>query len=211
MSDANMDALFESRGGLQASDGQLSRLRQLMAEESDTRAEIETAEAMLESSKERNRELRNKLIPAAMLDAQLREFTTDDGTKAKITFITDGALGSAKTPEEQAIKEAKLDLIIASGGGEIVKQTVTIEFPKEMVEQAETFREWCQKEMEKRKWNVLVSRERSVNHQTLGSWIRERMASGDAEDHLPPSFFERIGIWYGEAAKITRPKPKVDK
>jgi hypothetical protein len=210
---SDLDKLYESRGGTAASDGQLSRIRQLMAEESDTRAEIDTAEAMLETAKDRNKEIRHRLLPEAMLDAGVREFVTDDGVKAKVAFITDGSLGPARNAEELAAREAKLDCIIEHGGGEIVKQIVAIEFPKEFLDQAEVIQERLTKLFQTKKWGAIpvqISRERTVNHQTLGSWIRERMASSEAEEHLPPSFFERVGIWYGEAAKIVRPRAKKD-
>lgn len=207
MANDQMDALFNAAGPV-GSDQSLSRIRQLIAEESDMRAEKATAEAMLENAKSRSREIRHTLLPQAMLDAGVREFVADDGTKAKITFVTDGSLGPANTPEEFAAREAKLDCIIEYGGGEIVKQMVLLEFPKEMVEEAESFRQWCDKEMKKRKWNVAVSRSRSVHHMTLSGWIKERMSSGDAADQLPQDFFDRTELWYGEAAKVTPPKKK---
>lgn len=207
MANDQMDALFNASGNL-GTDASLSRIRQLMAEENDMRAEKATAEAMLENAKARSREIRHTLLPSAMLDAGVREFVADDGTKAKITFVTDGSLGPANTPEEFAAREAKLDCIIEFGGGEIVKQLVALEFPKEMVEEAEAFRAWCEKEMKERKWSVKVSRSRSVHHMTLTSWIKEKMSSGDADEQLPQEFFDRTDLWYGEAAKVTPPKNK---
>lgn len=202
----DLDALFDNRAEVKATDQGVSRIRQLIAEEDDANREVDQLTTLLEDTKARRTELRNQLIPTAMLDAGMREFTTEDGLKAKIAYAVDGALGSPKTPEEVEEKERKLDCLIEHGGGEIVKQVVTLQFPKEMVEEAETMRKWLIEQMEKRGWNVAVSRERSVHHQTLGSWIRERMEAPRAEDRLPDSFFERMGLWFGEIAKITRPK-----
>ncbi len=208
MTEPNIDALFEARAGVNANDGQVSRIKQLIAEDDDTGREIDQLGIMLEDNKLRRRELRNSLIPKAMLDAGMRAFTTDDGLVAKIAYATDGALGSARNAEELAEREAKIDIIIEHGGGEIVKQLVTLEFPKEMAGEAETMRAWLATEMEKRSWPVNVDRTRTIHHQTLGSWIKEKMNSGDVSDHLPPSFFERVGLWFGEVAKITKPKVK---
>lgn len=210
----DMDALFNAAGPL-GSDEALSRVRQLLAEHSDLKAEIETADAILERAKEREREIRHRALPEAMLNAGTREFTTDNGFKAKLVFITDGSLGSPKNEEERLAKEAKLDCIIEYGGGDIVKQTVTLEFPKEMVKEAEGVMQWLAQTFEKKvkagdtQWSLVkLFRERSVNHQTLGAWIKERMSSGEADEQLPQEFFDRVGIWYGEAAKITAPKTK---
>lgn len=210
----DIDALFSARAGTAATDGQMTRISDLIREEVEIEGAIATAEELLKQGKERQRELKNSLIPTAMLDAGVREFTTSEGFKSKIVFVTDGALGSPKTEEERREREAKLDTIIEFGGGEIVKQTVTLTFPKEMIAEAEGFRDWMAKEVAKRAadkpiWGlVTVNRERSVHHQTLGSWVRERMASDTAEEQLPPAFFERTGLWHGEAAKISVPKPK---
>lgn len=208
----DIDALFETRAGTAASDGQINRISELINQEADLRGEIETLEAALKEAGERSRAIRHVELPKAMLDAQMREFTADNGLKAKVVFITDGSLGSAKTEEERQEKEAKLDCIIAHGGGEIIKQTVTLTFPKEMVEEAEAIRVWLVDQVKKRAaeksiWGLVsVNRERSVHHQTLCSWIKEKMGSDRAEDQLPPAFFERIGMWYGEAAKLFFPK-----
>ena len=210
----DMDALFNSAGPL-GSDQALSRVQQLLAEHSDLKAEIDTALAILETAKEREREIRHKSLPEAMLNAGTREFVTENGLKAKLVFITDGSLGSPKNEEERLAKEAKLDAIIEYGGGDIVKQTVTLEFPKEMVDDAQAVMDFLVERFETKvkagdtKWSqVALYRERSVNHQTLGAWIRERMSSGEASEQLPQDFFDRVDIWYGEAAKITPPKPK---
>jgi len=202
-----MDALFANQ--MVAGDNQLKNLAGLIEQEDEANNELAALETMTADVKARRSNLRNKLIPEAMLEAKTRDFTTDSGLKAKLAFATDGSLGSPKTEEERREKEAKLDLIIAHGGGEIVKQIVTVEFPKEMIEEAEKFRTWLIDELQERRgWAVNISRERSVNHQTLMSFIRTRMEEERPEDRIPMTILEKLGIWYGEIAKITRPKKK---
>lgn len=211
----DMDALFDASQKVKASDTQLSIIGRLIQEEQEAEGEIAAAEEMLANAKERKRTILLNTLPQAMLDAGMREFVTSDGLKAKIAFLTDGSLGPARNAEELAEREAKIDCIIENGGGEIVKQTVTIEFPKEYAHMAEELRGRIEKLLQTKKWggiNAAVTRERSVNHQTLGSWIRERMESGDADEQLPPEFFEITGIWYGEGVKMQQPrKPKEKK
>lgn len=201
---SDMDALFGAQ--VKAGDNQLKNIAALINEEGERNDELATLEAMADSVKARRSELRNKLIPEAMLDAQMREFTTEEGIKAKITFNTDGSLGSPKTPEEYQAREEKYDIIEAHGGGEIIKQLVSVEFPKDMFHEAETFRKWLVEQVKKREWPVNVTRTRTINHQTLGSWIRSKMQSENVKDHIPMPVLEKLGIWYGEIAKITRPK-----
>lgn len=208
---SDMDALFEASQKVTASDTQIGTIARLIQEEREASSEIETALEMLSSAKERRRAILFNSLPEAMLGANMREFTTADGLKAKVVFLTDGALGSPKTEEERLEREGKINCIIEHGGGEIVKQTVTIEFPKEFAHMAEEIRERLVKLFQTKKWGSIdakISRERTVNHMTLSSWIRERMESGDADEQLPPSFFTTVGIWYGEGAKIIVPKAK---
>ena len=222
-----MDALFDNQ--MVAGDNQLKNLAGLIEAEDAANSELETLETMAADVKAKRTELRNKLIPEAMLEAKTREFTTDGGLKAKLSFSTDGSLGSPKTAEEFAAKEAKLDLIIEHGGAEIVKQVVSIAFPKELARQAEglrswlghvlygdeltshgkLFADWLAKPPEERgQWPVSITRERSVNHQTLMKFIKDKMEEDSPADRIPMTVLEKLGIWYGEIAKITRPKPK---
>jgi hypothetical protein len=47
---------------------------------------------------------------------------------------------------------------------------------------------------------LVVSVERNIHHQTLKSWIKERMEKGAS---IP---LDELGLWYGQTAKIKRPK-----
>lgn len=212
MSSNQMDALFNEAQKVTATDKQVSSIALLIEQEQQAEADIRTAEALLENAKGRKRDLLLSKLPEAMLGAGMREFTTAGGLKAKVVFLTDGSLGSARTEEEFAAREAKIDCIIENGGGEIVKQTVTIEFPKEFAAEADVVKARLEALFQTKKWGkipVKIGRERTVNHMTFSSWIKERMASGEAELQLPPSFFEQVGIWYGEGVKIQQPrKPK---
>lgn len=208
---SDIDALYDASQKVTATDTQIGRISDLIRQEQDAEGDIEAALAALTDAKERKRNILLSHLPQAMLDAGMREFVTNDGLKAKVAFLTDGSLGPARTPEEFAERERKIDCIIENGGGEIVKQTVTIEFPKEFAHMAEELRQRIAKLLQTKKWgciNANVTRERSVNHMTLSSWIKERQESGDADEQLPPEFFEVTGIWYGEGVKMQQPRRK---
>jgi hypothetical protein len=204
---SDIDKLYGARAGTQATAEQMSALTQRIAEYVDTKNELDTAEAMVKSAKERMSELKHRALPEAMLAVGLRETVASDGTKVKLTFMTDGSLG-------QIGRERKLDAIVEFGGDEIVKQMLVIEFPKEFVQHAEELRARIQRLFDTtKKWGsipVKITRERNVNHQTLCAWVKERMSADDLEDRLPQEFFDITGLWYGEGAKVTLPKPAND-
>lgn len=201
MPDQDMDALFAGSQQV-GNDAALSRVNQLMAEEYDLLQEKRTGEAMVAASKERLNEIYHDRLPEAMLAAGVTEFKLPDGTKASLSFAADGALGSPQTEEEHREKERKLDLIEEHGGGEIIKFTVEVQFPKELAKHARALvkriDEWCKGHGLK---GIGISIQRTIHHQTLKKWIKDRMEDG-AE--LP---LNDLGIWYGQIGKITgRPK-----
>lgn len=182
------DALFDA-AQVQASDGQLSRIAELMAAEDQLAAAIDTHEALLSDLKQRRNEITRSELPTLMAEAGVEKFTCKaTGTEARLTFEADGALGS----EDE--RERKIDVLIGAGAEEIVKMVVTVAFGKGEYDAARQLAE----ELRDRKLAAVAGR--SIHHQTLKSWIKERMEAGDA---LP---LEEIGIWYGQVAKIKRPK-----
>lgn len=205
-----LDLLHEAGTTITAGDNQLKNISALIAEEHEANCAVETAEALLADAKRRRYDLRRNSIPEAMLAAGMSEFKTEDGVKAVLKFDTDGSLGSPKTAEEFRERERKLDIIIENGGDEIVKQMVVIEFPKGAVAEAEVIRERIEKLLGTKKWGAIkgtrVYRQRSVNHMTLMSWIKSKMEADDLLDRIAQSALDRLGIWYGQVAKITRPK-----
>lgn len=195
-----MDALFGA-ATTTGTDASLSRIAQLIAEEGDTLSEKATAEEMVRAAKERLNEIYHDRLPSALMAAGVTNFTDADGIKVSLDLAADGALGPANTPEERAAREAKLDLIEQHGGGEIIKLTVEVSFPKEKHEAATMCRkkitEWLEAQGLK---GVAISTNRSIHHQTLKKWIKEQMEAGVA---LP---LDDLGIWYGQIGKVKRPK-----
>lgn len=208
-----LDLLHGASRTIQAGDNQIKRIASLIAEEDETNQQVATAEALLAEAKTRRYNIRRNLLPEAMHDAGMTEFVAEGGIKVTLGFATDGALGSPKTPEEYAERERKLDLIEANGGGEIIKMTVALEFPKELFARSILVMATIKAMLDNIGLGakVRMTRMRTVNHQTLGSWIRERMGADQLTDRLPQAVLDDLGIWYGEMAKINRPKEKAPK
>ena len=213
---SQLDALHDASTTITAGDNQLKRISSLIAEEHEANCEAETAERLLSQAKQRRYDLRRNRIPEAMLDAGMAEFKTEEGVTAKLVFDTDGSLGSPRTAEEFAERRAKLMAIIEHGGGEVVKNIITIELPKGAEQAAEEIQRRIDKLLTTKVWtkllggNARVFRDLSANHQSLMAWIRERMGEDDATHRLPTTLLDRIGVWYGQVAKIKRPKEKKD-
>lgn len=204
MTDASMDALFGA-ATTTGNDASLSRVAQLIAEEGDTLREKETGEAIVAAAKERLQEIYHDRLPQAMLAAGVTNFTDEEGIKVSLDLAVDGALGPANTPEERDAREAKLDLIEEHGGGEITKLALVVEFPKEQHAAAALARKKIMEWLEAQKLTgVTVSTNRSIHHQTLKKWIKEKMEAGV---ELP---LEALGVWYGQMGKIKRPKASAD-
>ena len=198
---SGMDELFNA-STVQASDQHLSRISQLVAEEGDTKAELATAEEMVRSAKERLTELYHDRLPAALIAAGTTEFKDTNGIKVALAFAADGALGSPKTAEEFAERDRKLDLIESlEGGAEIIKFTVAVHFPKELTSWAAkligSINRWLDKHELR---GIMIERQRTIHHQTLKKWVKERMEAGAS---LP---LDDLGMWYGQIAKVQRPK-----
>lgn len=126
-----MDSLFGAKK--EASSDQLSNISDLMQIESDLRSQMETAAGMVADYKRQLNHLTNEQLPAAMAEAGVEEFTSSKtGNKVKLTFSADGTIGPKSDPN----REKKIDRWIELGAGEIVKQSVTVSFPKEKFESA---------------------------------------------------------------------------
>ena len=122
----DVDALFNERPELQATDNQLANVAALMEEEHAIAGNIETHEAILADLKSRNQTIRQEELPQAMLQSGVAEFTcASTGTKAKLTFECAGALGS--DPDE---RERKIGVLIGAGAEEIVKLELVVAFGK---------------------------------------------------------------------------------
>jgi hypothetical protein len=209
MANNRLEALLGASDTIKAGDNQLKSISYLIGEEGRLTAEIETATAIVSEAKRQRYDIVRNKLPEAMVEAQLPKLEGDNGVKVELKWDTEGSLGSPKTKEEYAERDAKLDLIEKHGGDEIIKMVVAISFPKGMFGDAAELEESLRKTLTETgltEKGVLVYRERTVNHQSLMKWIRDRMEADEVTDRLPLTLLERLGIWYGRVAKIKRPK-----
>jgi hypothetical protein len=187
---SSADALFDAATGLQGTDAQLASISELMEREDRLQHQLETQEALEADLRGQLQELRTKHLPEAMMAAGVDRFRcASTGTEARLTFECAGGLG-----EDEQERERKLDLLIANGADEIVKTEVTAAFNKDEYHRAMALLG----ELQRRGLPTILKR--NIHPMTLKAWVKERVAGGAV---LP---LDDIGLWYGQIAKIKRPK-----
>jgi hypothetical protein len=187
---SNNDALFEAAQGVAGSDSQMRQISDAMIEESNLQGQLDTHEAIAADISRQLNDLRTRRLPELMMAAGVERFgCIETGTEAKLAFECSGALGT-----DEAERERKIDLLIANGADEIVKLEVKVPYGKGKYGEA------TQLAAELADRGLVVSVERNIHHQTLKSWIKERMEKGAS---IP---LDELGLWYGQTAKIKRPK-----
>jgi hypothetical protein len=183
------DPFFE-QAELQANDRDLSTISNLMVREDQLARALETQLALAEDLSNRLNDVRMRQLPEAMQRVGVDKFRcAETGTEAELKFECSGALGS---DEEE--RERKLNILCEHGADEIVKTEVIAAFGKGEDIKAQALLG----ELSRRQLNVAMRR--NIHHQTLKAWIKERMEEGAT---LPLS---EIGLWYGQIAKIKRPR-----
>lgn len=150
---------------------------------------IKELEDMLSEQKSRLHNLRSIVLPDVFAEAGVSEFTTDDGTKVKISDIVSGTL--PKDPDKRSVAIKHLTEI---GGEAIIKNTLTAQFEKSEHNAAVAIFEDLKKE------GYTVDLVDGVHPQTLLSFIREKLKNGEPID------LSALGCYAARMAKITLPK-----
>ena len=184
------DPLFDAAEDLKGDDKAMENIAMLLVMEDSLQRSKETQEALLEDINTRLNNIRRLQLPEAMNAAGVDRFrSSETGTEARLAFECAGALG---TDEEE--RERKIDLLIGAGADEIVKMEVSVAFGKDDYAKAQALAG----ELNRR--GLAAACYRTIHPMTLKAWVKERMEEGAT---LP---LEEVGLWYGQVAKIRRPK-----
>jgi hypothetical protein len=124
----------------------------------DKENELKEAEAELKLVQE-------DLLPSAMAEAGMKAFTLDNG--AKITIKDDVAVSVPADKKSEAYAWLR-----TNDFGDLIKNTVAIDFGRGEDEKAEHLKEHCQEQ------GISYSDKESVHAQTLKAFIKEQMANG---------------------------------
>lgn len=124
----------------------------------DRQNELKEAEAEL-------RLVQEDLLPTAMAEAGLKAFTLDNG--AKITIKDDVAVSIPPDKKRDAYEWLR-----TNNFGDLIKNTVAIDFGRGEDDNAEALKEYCQEH------GMNYSDKEGVHAQTLKAFIKEQMAKG---------------------------------
>lgn len=157
--------------------------------------QIERAESALDAMRSRLHELRSNEIPEAVAAAGFgKNFELDTGHNVKIEQKISGSIPSR---DEEKRKNA-LNIVRQYGGGDLIKNTLTVEFPKGSDEEAKRIFGRLEE------LGFEPALKMAIHPSTLRSWVREKLLHGE---DVPT---DTIGIHVIPVAKITPPKDEVN-
>ena len=137
----------------------LAKLQQMLEKE------VEDTEEALKRKQEELRKVQEDLLPTAMAEAGMKSFTLDNG--AKITIKDDIA---ASIPKDRTMEA--YGWLRDNGFGDIIKNTVSVDFNKEEDDQASALLDYCREHM------YPATNKQSVHASTLKAFLKEQMAHG---------------------------------
>lgn len=146
----------------------LDAVRAMGVEAARLERDITQHETALKKLKTRRYDLLNKEMPSTMDDLKVPSLTVE-GYKMDCGSYYKANIAADDPPEK---REAAFEWVDEAGGGDIISNTVTVAFPREMSEEAKEFAE----EIANRFHNhpsIEVVRERKVPWNRLTSWLRD--------------------------------------
>jgi|TARA_R110000824_G_scaffold211314_1_gene397309 hypothetical protein len=148
---------------------------------------VASLEAEVKETKKDLRKIQEDLLPAAMHENNMKDFTMNDGSKIEIKKFYNGSVSKEKTQEA-------FDWLINNNHGDLIKNVVAVNFVRGQEAKADEFQKKLEEEGESfntRKW---------VEPMTLKGWIKTESEKGV---EIPADLFN---IYIGEKTKIDKPK-----
>lgn len=146
----------------------LHKLAELAKSMFEAETEVTKAEAELKKKKAKLRGIAENDIPTLMAQCGVSEFATTTGLKLSVKKLVRAAVTKANLTKAVAWLDKH-------GHGGIVKRKVFLDFTLHQEKEAKKLAA----DLEKRGFEN-VSTTYTVNAQTLGAWVRERRANGEA-------------------------------
>lgn len=151
------------------SDDKIASISRLAQEYIKAEGEVDRLEKQLKAAKSRFDNIRDKLLPEAMDNAQTKGFTLQDGRKL--------SLGEEMTCSVPAKRKAEiLKKLREDGHGDLISNVLTVEIDKGKDNKAAAL------EDEAKKLGFTPEREESVNTGTLKALLKKRVEDGEDVD-----------------------------
>ena len=144
---------------------------------------IKTLETNLKSEKEALLKLTDEDLPSAMAEMNLSSFRLANGAEVSVK----NTYGAHIKKDNQ---QAAFDWLRAHGHGDIIKNTVSVDFGKGEDNEANAFL------AEAKQQGYAPAQKTSVHAQTLLAWVKERLEKGEEIDA------DLFGVWTGQRATI---------
>lgn len=150
---------------INVSDSAIRQIANLAKLQQELEQSVLQIEEQLKKANEELRRVQEDLLPHAMLEAGMKSFTLDNG--AKITIKDDIAVSIPKDKTYEAYGWLR-----HNGFGDIIKNTVAVDFGKEQDQDAKKLIDYC------REQGFGATNKESVHSSTLKAFIKEQMAQG---------------------------------
>lgn len=151
----------------------LAEISRLAGELAKRKAHLAKLEDEVKKAEEAVRDIEERELPARMLEAGMREFTTVSGFRLKLQK-------SYHATPPVACREQAYDWLEQNGAAAIVKRQFKVPFGKGDDRWAAEFQKLLDEQ------GVTYERKREVHHQTLKAYVKEAMESGK---DLPQDLF----------------------
>jgi len=176
---------------IKADNAGLAQISELATLAHEAALNIARLEDEVAAEKDRLRRITEEDLPMAMIECDLNEFETTDGLK--VTWKPEYAVNITN-----ANKEAAYKWLNDNGFGGIIKLNVNVRYERGKQKQAQTLVNQLQKK------GIDADVSQSIHHQTLKSFVRERMEDTESELQFPAKLF---GAYPYNVAKV-KPKKK---
>lgn len=151
------------------SDANIAGISRLAQEYFKAEGEVDRLEKMLKAAKSRFDNIRDRLLPEAMDNAQVKAFTLQDGRKVTINEEM-----TCSVPAKR--KGEILNKLREDGEGDLISNVLTVEIDKGKDNMAAAL------EDEAKKLGFEPKRDESVNTGTLKARLKQRVEAGDEVD-----------------------------
>jgi hypothetical protein len=167
------------------------RLVELAEKQLALEVEVSKVEALLKEKQEELRHLSENVLPEAMGEEEVLEFTMEDGRKVSLA-----------TSYNASISEANRDIAFSwlreNGFDGLIKRSVSMEFGRGEDDMAEKYTAWLARKYPDRS----IKDKASIHHSTLRAFVRECVEEGR---DIPMDAF---GVFIRNYTKITEVEVK---
>ena len=170
-------------------DHKLDKISRLANEASSLQEDVERLEDELKNFKKAYYRVTDELLPEALEELNLQNFTLKDGSEISVKPIY-----GASIPKDR--RDEAYDYLREHGDGDIIKNNITVTIGKGEDQDAQAFMVMCGDQ------GFTPQQLEKIEPMTLKAWLRERVEAGH------PIPLELFGAFISQRATIKRKRSK---